>query len=126
MRFFASSSGGAYIFRAPNRFHYVSLVARYTPHWFHELVSNTLRNLGEDAHAPYPTYHRLNSRRQIIAAASRCGFAVPELTLIEKEPSYGMSNRALFLLFLAYERLVNATDALAGLRANILAVLRKP
>jgi SAM-dependent methyltransferase len=117
--------GGVYIFRAPNRYHYVSLVARYTPHWIHELVSNKLRNLGEDAHEPYPTYHRLNSRRQVMDAASRCGFSVAELTLIEKEPSYGMSNRALFLLFLAYERVVNATEALAGLRANILAVLRK-
>lgn len=46
--------------------------------------------------------------------------------LIEKEPSYGMSSKALFLMFLAYERLVNATDALAGLRANILGVLRRP
>ncbi len=118
--------GGTYIFRAPNRFHYVSLVARYTPHWFHELVSNKLRNLGEDANEPYPTYHRLNSRRQVMDAASRCGFSVAELTLIEKEPSYGMSNKALFLLFLAYERAVNSTEALTGLRANILAVLRKP
>lgn len=118
--------GGAYIFRAPNRYHYVSLVARYTPHWFHELVSNKLRNLPEDAHEPYPTFHRLNSRRQVVDAANRCGFSVAELTLIEKEPSYGMSNKALFLLFMAYERVVNSTEALAGMRANILAVLRKP
>ena len=104
----------------------MSLVARYTPHRFHELVSNKLRNLGEDAHEPYPTYHRLNSRRQVADAANRSGFEVSELTLIEKEPSYGMSNKALFLLFMAYERVVNATEALAGLRANILAVLRKP
>lgn len=117
--------GGVYIFRAPNRYHYVSLVARYTPHWFHELVSNKLRNLDEDAHAPYPTYHRLNSRRQIVEAAGRCGLAVSELTLIEKEPSYGVSSKALFLLFMAYERVVNSTEVLAGLRANILAVLRK-
>lgn len=118
--------GGLYLFRAPNRFHYVSLVARLTPHWVHERVANRLRKLAEDAHAPYPTYHRLNSRRQILDAAGRCGFSVAQLTLIEKEPSYGMSSKALFVLFLAYERLVNATDALAGLRANILGVLRRP
>ncbi|MDG4604188.1 MAG: class I SAM-dependent methyltransferase [Defluviicoccus sp.] len=118
--------GGVYLFRAPNRNHYVSLVARFTPHWFHERVSNRLRNLAEDAHAPYPTYHRLNSPRQIADAASHCGFSVAQLMLIEKEPSYGMSSKALFLMFLAYERLVNATDALAGLRANILGVLRRP
>lgn len=82
--------------------------------------------MAEDAHAPYPTYHRLNSPRQIADAASHCGFSVAQLMLIEKEPSYGMSSKALFLMFLAYERLVNATDALAGLRANILGVLRRP
>ena len=66
------------------------------------------------------------SRWQGVDAARRCGLAVAELTLIEKEPSYGMSNKALFLLFMAYERVVNSTEALAGMRANILAVLRKP
>jgi SAM-dependent methyltransferase len=45
--------GGAFAFRTPNRLHYVSLVASLTPHWFHELVANRLRNLPEGAHDPY-------------------------------------------------------------------------
>jgi hypothetical protein len=46
--------------------------------------------------------------------------------MIEKEPSYGMCARPLFLAFMAYERLVNASEQLADLRANIIGVLRKP
>jgi hypothetical protein len=46
--------------------------------------------------------------------------------MIEKEPSYGMVSPLMFYPLLAYERLVNATEAFAGARANILAVLRKP
>jgi hypothetical protein len=45
---------------------------------------------------------------------------------MEKEPSYGMSSRALFLVFMAYERLVNGSGLLAPFRANIVGVFRKP
>jgi SAM-dependent methyltransferase len=116
--------GGVYAFRTPNRYHYVSLAASVTPHWVHGLLSNRLRGL-RGAHDPYPTFHRLNSRRAVAREAAAAGLDVVELRLIEKEPSYGMSSRVLFLAFTAYERAVNASDALAAMRANILAVLRK-
>lgn len=118
--------GGAYLFRTPNRFHYVSLVSSITPHWFHEKMANRLRNLPSDAHDPYPTVYALNSRFAIRRSARMAGLDVEQLRLIEKEPSYGMSSPFLFLAFTAYERLVNASEWLSDLRANILAVLRKP
>ena len=118
--------GGVYVLRAPNAMHYVSLAARITPHWFHELVANRLRQMPQEAHDPYVTYHRGNTRNAVMSLARRAGLNVGSLTMIEKEPSYGMSSRILFLLFMAYERLVNATEALANFRANMLVVLRKP
>jgi SAM-dependent methyltransferase len=117
--------GGTYIFRTPNLYHYVTLVARTTPHWFHVLVANRMRNISTDAHDPYPTVYQCNSRGRIKELAREGGFEVAELRLIEKEPSYGMSSRILFVVLLAYERLVNATSLAADLRANIQAVLRK-
>ncbi len=117
--------GGVYVFRAPNRFHYVSVVSHLTPHWFHKLVANRLRNLPAEAHDPYPTRYRLNTRSRIEYFADKVGFDVDELRLIEKEPMYGLGSRAMFFGFMAYERVVNSSEALAGLRANILAVLRK-
>jgi len=118
--------GGTYVFRTPNRLHYVALVARATPHWFHVLVANRLRNELVQAHDPYPTVYRCNSRTAVKRFAQTSGLEVAELRMIEKEPSYGMASRALFFTLLAYERLVNATSSAAGFRANILAVLRKP
>ncbi len=118
--------GGVYVFRTPNRWHPISLVAAATPHWFHEQVANRLRGLPGDAHDPYPTVYRLNSRRAITRAAAQAGLAVSELQLIEPDPSYGASSRGLFLAFMAYERVVNSTALLAGMRVNILGVLHKP
>lgn len=116
---------GVYVFRTPNRFHYTSVVSGLTPHWFHLMVANRLRNMPETSHDPYPTHYRLNSRSKIEYHAAAAGLAVEEFRLIEPEPLYGLASRALFLPFVAYERTVNKFKCLAFLRANILAVLRK-
>src|SRR5262249_49961025 len=110
--------GGAYAFRTPNRFHYVSLVSSVTPHWFHHLVANWLRDLPRDSLDPYPTFYALNSKPAIRSWASAVGLEVEQLRLVEKDPSYGMRSRVLFLAFTAYERIVNSTEWLANFRAN--------
>ena len=116
---------GVYVFRTPNRFHYTAIASGLTPHWFHRLVANRLRNLPPTSHDPYPTHYRMNSRAKIERSAAELGFVVERFRLIEPEPSYGMSSPLLFFPFLAYERVVNKFTSLAALRANILAVLRK-
>lgn len=117
--------GGCYLFRTPNKYHYVSLVARLTPHWFHKRVANRLRNMRSEAHDPYPTYYRLNSRGDVLDCASSVGLRVDELRFIEKEPCYGLIARPLFLLMCGYERIVNSSRLLEGIRANILASLSR-
>ena len=119
------SPGGAYVVRTPNRYHYVALVASATPHWFHELVANRLRDRGAEAHNPYPTFYALNTETAFRRQSAEIGLRVETLRLVEKEPSYGMSSRALFLPLMVYERLVNATELAKNLRSNIFAVLRK-
>jgi SAM-dependent methyltransferase len=117
--------GGKYLFRTPNRYHYVSLVAKATPHDFHRWIANPLRGLPPGTHEPYPTFHRLNSRRAISRHAIEAGLELHTAQMVEKEPSYGMAARPLFLLLMAYERAVNSTEALGVLRANIFGVLVK-
>jgi SAM-dependent methyltransferase len=117
--------GGHYLFRCPNRFHYVALVSWLTPHWLHVRLANRLRNLAPEAHDPYPTRYRMNSRGAVRRLARASGMSVVRLEMIESDPWYGRSSRALFLLFTAYERLVNSTPRLQDLRANIFAVLGK-
>ena len=119
-------SGGMFVFRTPNRWHYVPLISRLTPHWFHERFANRLRNLSEEAEAPCPTFYRMNSLSTIGKLLTAEGFERLEMRTIEKEPSYGMSVRVLFLLFMLYERIANSAEELSVMRSNILGAFRKP
>ena len=112
-------SGGSFFFRTPNKYHYVSLIARCTPHWFHELIANRARGLKSDSHKPYPTYYRLNSKKEIQEVAGKTGFSQVDLRYVECEPSYLVFSRIPFLAGVLYERTVNRVDWLSGIRANI-------
>ena len=46
--------------------------------------------------------------------------------MVEKEPSYGMASRPLFVTFMIYERIVNSSALFAALRVNIFGVLERP
>jgi SAM-dependent methyltransferase len=118
--------GGRYVFRTPNLVHYVAIVSRFTPHRFHLFAANRLRALGPEEHDPWPTVYAMNTPVAVRRHARAAGMEVRRLDMVEKEPSYGMVAKPLFLAFMAYERLVNATDRLSGLRANMFAVLGKP
>lgn len=115
---------GLYVFRTPNACHYTSLVSRFTPHWFHKLVANRLRNLPQESHDPFPTFYRMNTVAAIESIGLAHGFTSRELRLVEKEPSYGMKSRVLFLMFMIYERCVNRLPFLEVYRANIFVVLQ--
>lgn len=116
--------GGYYAFRTPNLLHYVALVSRLMPHAGHLRFANRLRNLADGEHDPWPTVYAMNTPARVRSLAERIGFTVERLDMVEKEPSYGMVARPLFLAFMAYERVVNASSALAPLRANMFVVLK--
>src|SRR5262249_52920731 len=80
--------GGNYFFRTPNIYHYVTLISLMTPHWLHMLIANRVRRLSPDAHEPWPTWYRLNSRSRIRKLAHASGFTTMELRMVETEPSY--------------------------------------
>ena len=118
--------GGAYLFRTPNRWHYVAVGSGMLPHFMHVRMANRLRKLSEDAHEPWKTFYRANSGGRLRGLAREAGLGVSELRAIEPEPSYGAAHAALFYPMMAYERTVNSLAALEGLRANFLGVFRKP
>lgn len=117
--------GGSFFFRTPNKYHYVCLIGRATPYWFHHLVANRVRGLGGQAAEPYPTFYRLNSVAEVTRQAHAAGFAKVECRLVECEPSYLAFHPIPFLLGVVYERTVNRWDVLASLRANIFGRLTK-
>ncbi|HXB62977.1 MAG TPA: class I SAM-dependent methyltransferase [Acidobacteriaceae bacterium] len=118
--------GGVYCLRTPNLFHYVSMGAHIMPHSVHLMLANRLRSLADDAHDPYPTWFRSNTRRRLRQLCRESGLAEPAITMLEPEPSYGRAHPLLFYPMMVYERVVNLSGALAGLRITILLAAHKP
>jgi hypothetical protein len=116
----------AYCFRTPNRWHYVTMTASLMPHSVHLRLANKLRALDAEAHAPWQTLYRANTRSKLRHWARRSGLSTEELRMIEAEPSYGAAHPLLFYPMMAYERLVNSTELLSLFRVNILGTFRKP
>jgi SAM-dependent methyltransferase len=117
--------GGSIFFRTPNLGHYVAMGSRLTPFWIHRHLANRMRGLPTDTHEPWPTRYRLNTRSAVSRLAREAGFSKSEFRMIEPDPSYLKFNGLAFRMGVAYERLVNSTELLAPLRANILGKLTK-
>jgi len=114
---------GRLLILTPNRFHYVSLLASLLPPSFQRLVaSGRGLTLGE----VHPTAYRANTPRRLRWLARQAGLRITALRLFETPPVYLAFHPLAFALGVAYERLVNRFEALATLRVNLLAVLRKP
>lgn len=114
--------GGFFLFKTPNSMHYMPLLARSTPLWFHRAF-NRLR--GRRAVDTFPTRYRANSPRAIAALARGAGMVVESLELIEGRPEYLRIIGPTYLCGALYERLVNRFDALACFRIMLLGCLRK-
>jgi SAM-dependent methyltransferase len=117
--------GASYFFRTPNIYHYVAVASMLTPHWMHKAIANPSRELPADAHEPWPTYYRMNSRRAIHNAARKVGFQMIELKMVEYQPSYLVFHTIPFLAGVVYERFVNSTEVLSCARANIFGRVTK-
>ncbi|MHB8108686.1 MAG: class I SAM-dependent methyltransferase [Syntrophorhabdaceae bacterium] len=115
-------SDGLFLAKTPNRFHYVPLIARCTPHWFHELV-NRIR--GRAVMDTFPTRYKLNDNASIVQSAKEAGFKIEEVNIIEGRPEYLRMTGITYLLGMLYERIVNSTNLLKFLRVLLLIELKK-
>lgn len=115
--------GGKLLFKTPNRSHYMPLIARLTPHRFHEWVN---RKRGRDETDTFPTRYKCNTPSDIREIARNAGMTASRIDLIEGRPEYLRFSVPTYLAGLGYERLVNATDHLQRLRILIIATLSKP
>jgi SAM-dependent methyltransferase len=114
--------GGRLLFKTPNRRHYVPLIARMTPHRFHQFV-NRLR--GRDEVDTFPTFYRANTLQDVQSLARLTGFLVRQVELIESRPEYLRITALSYLFGIAYERLVNRFSGLARFRILLIADLQK-
>lgn len=116
-------AGGSFVFLTPNKWHYVSIASRCTPQAFHRLYN---RWRGRDEMDTFPTLYRLNTLGAIRHHFRKAGLCEKELTTRECCPNYLTLAAPLFLVGVAYERLVNSSTLFAGLRVNILGHFLKP
>ncbi len=112
--------GGWFCVKTPNKWHYMPIFARLTPHAFHRYF-NRLR--GRAVVDTFPARYRANSRAAVRRLAAGCGMAVERLELIEGRPEYLRISPVTYMAGLAYERLVNASSLLASLRIVLIAEL---
>ena len=113
---------GVFIAKTPNAMHYMPLIARNTPHWFH-VAYNRMR--GRATVDTFPTRYKANSKKRIEGLASMHGFVVEEIQLIEGRPEYLRLSWPTYPIGIAYERTVNAFEFLANCRCVLLLRLRK-
>lgn len=114
--------GGLFLFKTPNKWHYMPSIARLTPLSFHRFI-NQIRGRAEVD--TFPTVYRANSRSAIVRLAKETSFIVHSFDLIEGRPEYMRMSMFTYLVGFLYERVVNAVPLLASLRILIIGVLKK-
>lgn len=115
--------GGRFLFKTPNKLHYVAAIARITPTFAHRHY-NSFR--GRESGDTYPTRYRVNSARDVNKYASRHGFLVSQILLVEGRPEYLRPFILTYFIGLAYERIVNAKPWLKRFRCVMISELEKP
>jgi SAM-dependent methyltransferase len=115
--------GGYFLAKTPNKYHYMPLISRLTPHRFHQWYN---RRRGRAEADTFPTRYLVNSRADVERVAHATGFNVERIDLIEGRPEYLRISAATYLVGSLYERLVNSMSLLSSFRILLVAELRKP
>jgi SAM-dependent methyltransferase len=115
--------GGSAVILTPSRWHYVTLGARWTPHWFHEVYNRWRGRSEEDT---FPTTYPANTGPALSRVFESSGLETERIIRREMAPNYLVLAAPLFVAGVAYERLVNRYSVLAPLRIVLIGRFRKP
>ena len=114
---------GVLIAQTPSKYDYVSLLAHWTPFWFHcWTLSRLLDRRVEDI---FPTCFKANTRRDMLACLEASQLIPRKIIFFNQYPAYLMFWPLLFRLGILYERLTSRYEALAQLRGWLLVVAEK-
>ncbi|OGS37771.1 MAG: hypothetical protein A2293_14830 [Elusimicrobia bacterium RIFOXYB2_FULL_49_7] len=114
--------GGVFWMLTPNKHHYVPLIARWTNVLFHKWVN---KKRGRQETDTFATFYRMNTRKDLNDCFEVAGMVLATMTTVEVSPNYLLWNPLVFLVGVAYERVVNAIGFLSGIRVNLIAAYRK-
>ncbi|MDE2060663.1 MAG: methyltransferase domain-containing protein, partial [candidate division NC10 bacterium] len=116
-------SGGRFVFRTPNLYHYVPVAALLLRKVGYQAVERSSTN--GDRHEVFPTLYRANTCHRLGLLARRTGFAVERMIFAEGGPHYLEFFLPFYLIGVIHQYLVNKVPLLHGLRGNIIGVFRK-
>jgi SAM-dependent methyltransferase len=114
-------TGGVFLLKTPNIYHYMTLIARFTPTWFHTFYNNLRGRPSEDT---FRTQYKINCKSDLYRIAESTGFTVIEFQLIEARPEYLRIFAPLYFLGILYERTVNFLN-ISQLKIVYFATLKK-
>ena len=114
--------GGLFLAKTPNKKHYMPLIARMTPHWFHQFFNKLRGRASEDT---FPTQYKMNTQKHLQNFAEKNAFSVQMLKFIEGRPEYLRMTFFTYLFGLIYERLVNRIGFLERYRILLIMELKK-
>jgi SAM-dependent methyltransferase len=115
--------GGVFLAKTPNKYHYMPLIARLTPHRFHEWVNKWRGREGGDV---FPTKYQANTEGDIRKLALSAGLKVNQIKHIEGRPEYLRMSFVTYIPGLLYERLVNSLSFLVRFRILLVIELQRP
>jgi len=113
---------GVFLFKTPNKFHYMPTIARMTPHWFHQFI-NKLRGRAEID--TFHTLYRANTKKEVIKLAQQVGFKSTNVLRVEGRPEYLRMSILTYVFGTIYERLVNSNELLSPFRVVLIGQLKK-
>ncbi len=114
--------GGLYLSKTPNKTHYMPLIARLTPHSFHEYINEKRGRAAEDT---FPTVYKINTRRDVKRIAEKAGFRVQTIHMVEGRSEYLRLWAPLYFGAWLYDQAVTKIPFLAGFRVFMIVVLEK-
>ena len=113
---------GCFLFKTPNKFHYMPLIASITPLWFHKIY-NSIR--GREMEDTFPTHYKLNSKKDIKNELNKYGFKNTTIKLKEGRPEYLRISSFTYLFGIFFERVVNKFKVFSGFRILIIGRTQK-
>lgn len=116
--------GGRIIFLTANWWDYGTQIARLVPNRLHGRVVRMVEGRKEED--TFPTAYKTNTPRDVHRLAMSAGLRVQSFRYLSQYPNYLMFNGLVFLLGMAYEKLISRFEALRSLRGWILVSLVKP
>lgn len=112
--------GGRVLMNLPNKWDYVSVLARLTGRYKSAILKNVVRTRWED----FPVSYRCNTRRSLKRFANDAGFAVEQFLPLPSQPSYLSFFVPLYMIGAVYQFVISLSG-LDVLQPSFVVILRR-